>query len=79
MVENTTNDDPTTQAYVATLSKPHSYTRSLLINAVSLDDAWAIANAAVAGTAWTVIRVIVQPPYTGNVQAPDADGTATES
>lgn len=59
-----------TQPYVATLSRPGSYTRTSLLNAVDIDNAWAIARAAVAGTEWSVIRVILQPIWTGNADTP---------
>lgn len=71
------DDPPTTQTYIAYISKPGSYQRVLTINAYDLDGAWAYANAAVAGTAWTVVRIILQPVYTGNVEG--GDGTAADA
>lgn len=57
--------DSTTIAYLATFSKAGSYAHYAVVNAHNIDEAWTIAQAVVAGTAWTVTRVIVQPVYTG--------------
>lgn len=65
------DDPPVTQTYIAYISKPGSYQRTLTINAVDIDTAWTYANAVVAGTAWTVVRIILQPPYTGNAVSGD--------